>query len=629
MGKKFIIMNIITKLFSIALFALVGACQTPPAGSNIYISNKVAEDATFSIYKALMDNPQLDNSTITLEKGVYHMWPEKALEHFCNISNHNDILTRIAFPIIGAKNVTIDGGGSKVILHGRLIPFWIENSSNIKIKNLTVDYADTFHSEGTVIAVDKSAGTIDLRYRDEDKYEIRNGEIIFIKPYYQFPLGQTMYYDAKTKAPLYNTQQYGLGVSAPAVEAKRYNAKDYKYKSDKNDEYILGRGTANGVIAQHIGEQTVRFNINRRTLPPIGSVLVAKGERGPNRFAPGARGLNSVDLSFENVTIHHCGGMGFIMDNCENVDIYRCKLIPSQGNVISATADATHFVGCRGLVSLRESTFQSQLDDGMNVHGVYQEVMDVLDSNSVTTRIGHFQQLGIPLGRVGDKVGVVRLEESFDHYAELTIKSIKKVNGRCYIISFEEALPERISDVDLLENLSAYPEILVEGCDMSRNRARGILVSTPIKTTIRNNYFSNEVSAILLPVENSFWYESGNATNVVIENNVFQDCMFGGKDFPVIKLNTDSSFGNIAFRNILIKGNTFNHYDNFILKIHNADGLTFEDNIITNSGTYPQNHTELPVVQITNSKNIKFANNDYQGKAKVMVTSDDDKKYDL
>ncbi len=611
-------MKSIIKLLA-PLFLLSACCNTEPTTESLRVSTDVVSDATTTLYERLVDDGKLENKTIVFDKGEYHFYPEMAYEQFCHISNHNDIVARIALPIIGAKNLTIDGGGSKFIIHGRMIPIWIENSEDVTIKNLTIDYAETFHSEGVVIATDERNKTIDVRYRDEDKYEIRNGVIYFIKPYYEFTLGQTMYFDPKTKSPALGTQNYSLPTMGFADQAKPYNPADYKYKSDKNDDYILGRGSVYAIEAKQIAPQTIRYRLPKDRMPPLGVILVAKGERGPNRFAPGVRGLNTTNLRFEKLMINHTGGMGFIMDNCTDVDLYRCKVVPSAGRVISATADATHFVGCRGLVSLRECTLQSQLDDGINVHGAYQEVQQILDSHTISTRIGHFQQMGTPLAMVGDTVGVVNLKRSFDPYAKLTVRSVKMVNGRCFRVSFNEELPAEICDDDLLENLSAYPRLLIEGCDFSRNRARGILVSTPKPTVIRNNRFSTEMTAILCPLEDGFWYESGYASDVTIEGNRFQDCVYGGKRAPVISLVTDSGGRGTAFRNITIRNNTFNHFDNYILNISNTDSLLFEGNTITNSETYPPFHPSSPVVSAIHSTNVIFRNNSYSGNAKRMI----------
>ncbi len=72
-------------------------------------------------------------------------------------------------------------------------------------------------------------------------------------------------------------------------------------------------------------------------------------------------------FSAENVIVHHAGGMGFLFENCSNVDLYKCVVEPSGNRMVSTTADATHFVGCRGKVSLRNCVFHNQLDDAMNV----------------------------------------------------------------------------------------------------------------------------------------------------------------------------------------------------------------------------------------------------------------------
>lgn len=234
-------------------------------------------------------------------------------------------------------------------------------------------------------------------------------------------------------------------------------------------------------------------------------------------------------------------------------------------------------------------------------------------------RVGHFQQLGFRLAFPGDTVGLVRLSDSFHAYHKMTVKGTDQVNGRYQIIYLNEPLPDNVKEGDLLENLSAYPEVMVENCDISRNRARGLLISTPKKTIIRNNYFSTEMEAILLPVESSSWFESGNAANVYIEGNTFQDCTSGGMNRGVICFRTDDKNSNIAFSNINISNNKFNHFDNLILEITNVDGLNFINNHITNSGTFPQQFPENPAFTVSYSKNINFKGNKYEGNTHQMI----------
>ncbi len=610
-----------TKLYTLLLSvaSIVTVCCTPsPSNTSINVSLDVADDATFAVIGILNEAQAAKVNTISFEKATYHFYPDKAKEKYCYISNHNDVIARIAFDIEKFDNLTIEGNGSTFIFHGRMIPFLVNESRDITVKNLTIDFAEPFHSEATVIAQNPETKSIDVAISDEYPYEIRNNQLIFTRSHYDHNLGQSMIYDSKRVAPIYQTENYAMW------NLKKTNVSvgcdfTYKYKSDKNDDYKRAQGQEAALKAEQLSKGVVRvFGISKQ-MPPVGSILVTKGDQGSNRFAPAFK-MNDVDGVYaENVTVHHAGGMAFLFENCADVDLYKCNVVPSHGRMISSTADATHFVGCRGKVSLRDCVFQSQLDDAMNVHGTYQEIMDVIDTHTLGLRMGHYQQLGFTIAKKGDKVGVVRLSDSFHAFHTLTVESIEFINGRYQTITFNEELPEDIKVGDLLENITAYPEILVENCDISRNRARGLLISSPVKTTIRNNFFSTEMEALLLPVESGSWFESGNATNVTIEGNTFQDCNFSGFNRGVIRFETDDKTGNIAFGNIKITGNTFNHFDNWILELANIDGLEFSGNTINHSETFPQQFPAQSVVTIEHCKNINFNNNKYNGVAQSMI----------
>lgn len=605
-----------TLLLNFALWA--ASIGSVAYAENITITAEVAGDATQKIFETIKGLE--DGSVITFEKGTYNFYPEKAIEKYCYISNHNDQITRIAFDLEGLEDITIDGGGSEFIFHGRMIPFLVADSENITVKNLSIDYAEPFHSEGTIVAVNTEERHFDMAIAEEYPYEIRNDQLIFVKSYYEHTLGQSILFDPQTMATAYQTENYTpLSTLTKSKVSRGVSELSYKYKTDRNDDYIRRQGRQAALHVEEIKPGLVRIYNHRKEIPQVGMVLVSKGEQGENRLAPAFK-LNDVSNFYaEDVTIYHAGGMGFIVENCEDIELFRCVVEPSEGRHVSTTADATHFVGCRGKVTLKDCRFQNQLDDASNIHGTYQEVMDILDSNRLGMRVGHYQQLGFRLAKPGDLIGIVRLADSFHEYHTLTVKSTEEVNGRYHIITFEEELPSKLQVGDLLENLSAYPDLLVEGCNISRNRARGLLLSTPRSTVIRNNYFASEMEALLLPVESSSWYESGNATNVIIEGNTFQNTTTGGMDRGMIRFHTDDDSDNIAFSNIIIRDNKFDHFDNLILQITNVDGLIFEGNEITYSDAYPQQFPDNPVVTIQHSKNIEFKKNNYQGKATEMV----------
>lgn len=616
MRIKFTFLLLSAFIFNMTLTA---SCSSESGGNkNFTISLDEKDDVTSCIYNIINRLQDGVPATISFEKGTYHFYPEFAFEKYCYISNHNDVLARIAFMLEDKKNLTIDGNGSEFIFHGRMIPFLMDRCKNITIKNLSIDFAESFHSE-SVITSHNNDGSFDMSISKEYPYEIRNGQLVFVKSYYEHTLGQSILYDPERKAIAYQTEIYTPITTLTKVKEKNYKDLEYKYKTDSKDDFIRYRGRQNQLEVKQLKPGLVRVFNHRKKLPPVGMVLASKGEQGENRFAPAFKINDTEGFYAENVMVHHAGGMGFLFENSKDVDLYKCAIEPSGSRMVSTTADATHFVGCRGMISLRDCVFHNQLDDAMNVHGAYQEIYQIIDKKTLRMRVGHFQQLGFRLAFPGDTVGLVRLSDSFHAYHKMTVKGTDQVNGRYQIIYLNEPLPDNVKEGDLLENLSAYPEVMVENCDISRNRARGLLISTPKKTIIRNNYFSTEMEAILLPVESSSWFESGNAANVYIEGNTFQDCTSGGMNRGVICFRTDDKNSNIAFSNINISNNKFNHFDNLILEITNVDGLNFINNHITNSGTFPQQFPENPAFTVSYSKNINFKGNKYEGNTHQMI----------
>jgi len=591
---------------------------------SILFNLSISEDATFAVVSRILLAKEKPISDIKFEKGTYHFYPDKGFEKFCYISNHGDLMVKTPFPIQGFKDLVIDGQGSTFIFHGVMIPFLIEQSNNITVKNVTIDWHEPFHSEGLIVANDENKKSFDMQISDDYPYEIRNGQIYFIKEYYEHSLGQSILFDPVRKAVAYNTDAYTpITTSSRTPVSNNLDKIKYKYDHDDRAPEFKDIGKENRLIVEQLKPGLVRVHNHKKQMPPVGMILTMKGEQGLNRVCPAFIVSHTNGFNGTNVNIHHAGGMGIIAENSSDLILDNFNITPSHGRMVSTTADATHFVGCRGKVVLKNCTFTNQLDDAMNVHGTYQKIVDIIDNYSVGVRMMHHQQLGFVIGDKNDNIGFVRLSNSFFPYSKGTIKKTEYFNNRYQIITFNKKIPADLKPGDLIENLDAYPDLLVQNCNISNNRARGLLISNPINTIIENNIFSTEMEAILMPVESGYWYESGNAANVVIRNNVFQDCQYGGgHNRGVIRFVTDDDNENIAFKNIEISNNTFNQFDNLILEISNTDGLKFTGNTITNSGTFPMLHPENPALKIKSSYNIVFKNNTYNGKAEVVLDTE-------
>lgn len=604
----------------ILFIVLFNCAQIWSAQKKVYFEKSIQNDATFKVLQTFLSDTEKQISEIIFEKGTYHFYPEEGLEMYRYISNHNDELIRTAFPIDNYNGLSIDGQGSEFIFHGRMIPFIIDNSESFSIKNLSIDWAMPFHSEALVVANNEEEKSFDLKISKDFPYDIRDQQLVFVKEYYEHNLGQAIMFDPERGAVAFDTESYTPLTLYKNSDCSRYLSEiKYKYQCDPRDPQHAMVGRESRLRVKELEPGLVRVYNHNKKLPRVGLILVSKGEQSQNRLAPAFHVVNTYGFDANNINVHHAGGMGLIAENSSDLILDNFNVTPSNGRMVSTTADATHFVGCRGKVELKNCTFQNQLDDASNVHGTYQEIVAKIDEFTVGVRMGHYQQLGFVLGKPGDKIGFVRLADSFFAYDENEIDEVTFINGRYQLVRFKKPLANEIKTGDLIENMDAYPEVLVENCNISNNRARGLLLSTPKKTVIRNNYFHTEMEALLIPVESNHWYESGSVTDLTIVNNKFENCNHSGFNRGVIRFVTDDTNKNIAFRDVKILDNEFIHFDNLILEINNTRNLLFKDNIISHSEKFPKLFPQNPAFSVTASENIKFKDNDYSGSADTIL----------
>ena len=84
--------------FMVAVSGLLTSC-TGESVKTITFNTDIAEDATPAVLKAVLGAKQNSSSEFKFEKGTYHFYPDKALQKYCFISNHCDLMVRTAFSI--------------------------------------------------------------------------------------------------------------------------------------------------------------------------------------------------------------------------------------------------------------------------------------------------------------------------------------------------------------------------------------------------------------------------------------------------------------------------------------------------------------------------------------------------
>lgn len=508
---------------------------------------------------------QEDGLKLEFDQGEYHFFPDYAAEKMLYISNHDeDTIKRVAFDLTGYKNLKIVGNGAEFIFHTDIIPFYCHECENVTIENIHIDYERPAYSEGRVLSVSPNKIRI---WIDKEKYPFYTAHkrLYFTGENYCHELTYWMEIDPERYAPvcrepdLFFNWQDG-GTSAYFKEAEE------------------------GVVEMTLEGEEAHFS--EASAP--GNLLVL---RHHPRTHPAFYVTDSKDIRCFGVTVYHCEGMAFISQFTENVSLEQFRVIrhPEKKRAFSAAADALHFVYCRGLIQIKDCLLENQLDDCLNVHGIYFRIDKVISDNEVIAELVHPQQKGVRLGDKGDTLAAIDYKTMLK-YGEAALEEVKALNKDYCYVRFDRAI-ENLRKMDVLENKSWTPDVLVEGCTFRNNRARGLLLTSAGNVTVRKNHFHVPGAAILMEGDSKDWFESGETRNIWIEENLFDNCDYvenwGRAPIqvsPSAKLVTEAEKFH---KNLEIRNNKFICFDQRILYARNIERIVFEGNTVIRSDRFP------------------------------------------
>jgi len=350
-----------------------------------------------------------DNAIIQFSDECYHFWPENAYEAYYYISNNQHGLKRIAFPLVGKKNLTIDGGGARFVFHNEIVPFVVDSSENLTLCDFSVDWERPFFSQGEVVESDRDGVVVSV---DSDTYphRIENRRLVFVGEGWESHLTE------------------GVFAFSPKTSL----------------------GYPEEIEVEPLGVGLFRLCENFPNLPEPGDLIVFRHYR---RRSPAIFMIQAKKLCFESVTLNHAGGMGFIAQFCEDVELRRCKVSPSRGRIFSVCADASHFVNCRGLIQLKDCLFENQLDDPLNVDGLNTRISEVADEHTIIVERVHREQQGVTIGFAGDAVQFSH-NQTLLSYSSNVIREVNSIDARFARVSFVNPLPQTIYPGHVVENLS-------------------------------------------------------------------------------------------------------------------------------------------------------------------------------
>ena len=509
------------------------------------------KDDTAALLAALEQCRKASPATLVIPKGQYDFY-----------AGSNPRNAGTLFPVSDLKGLTIDGKGSVLTIHGLTSVFWFGSCSNLTVKNLTIDWDRPPYSMGKVISAEGNHFDVEV----EREYPIKGGE----------PVGAFMDYDPATRLPM----RHGL------------------------DEYYTAEKT------ELLREQVLRVHLKHEArIKPGVLVLLRHQVYGHTAF----NCHRCADVTLQDVTVHTVPGMAFVAGVCTNVTLKRFVVAPRPGRPMSATADATHFAGCKGTIRLEGCRFEAMGDDGANIKsGLYLSLKQEVDDHTILAQ-HNLKMVDSP--DPGDIMEVSHADDLIP-YASIRVKKVELLpNDGLQRIEFEDPLPNALKEGDVFGNATRTPKARITNCVVRNNRARGMLIQTR-DVIVENCRFEGCTGpGIMVLTEVTYFFESIGTRDVTVRNCLFENCNYGAAAGPGA-LCAMAYLANLSYppkpgvhKNVVFERNTIRRCDNSAIFAAGVDGITIRRNSIEGACADPTADTGRSAIYVMSSRNVRVEQN--------------------
>ncbi len=460
-----------------------------------------------------------DGATITLEKNkVYDVYQDDSYTLsgiYCTNTarkRENPRGSRVAAIYLkDRKNITINGNGATILVHGKMTPLLFENCENIAINGLTIDYFCPTMSEFTVLSNEN--GMVKIKINDECLYDIKKNDLIW-------------HGEKDSKGKYYWKDSYiGNKRHYKLLDPKTGLFIDY---SRKDIEFAYIEDLGNSIISAVLKNPDVYL--------PAGAILQT---RNIVRDHTGSLFNRCKNLTFDNMRVKFMHGLGMVSQFCENISYTNCDFTPAHGRTSASTADFFQFSGCKGQILIDSVKANGAHDDYVNVHGTHLRIVRKNNrKKTITVRFMHHESWGFQAFEIGDRLEFIKWDTLIP-YAKTVVKGYKRLNATDIRLYLDRELPDSIVvGKDVVENATWTPNLHVKNCEFGLTCGRGVLCTTRGEVIIENNLFKNVWGpALLIEDDCNFWFESGYTNKIVFRNNTLDHCdyrkMYPGS--PVVR----------------------------------------------------------------------------------------------
>ena len=459
-----------------------------------------------------------DGDTIVLEEGkVYHVFPEDSFEkkgYFCsNTAKQHENPEGLRYSAIfldNKRDITIDGNGAEIVVHGKMTPFLLNKCENVVFKNFTLDYFCPTMTEFEVLT--NSDGVCELKINPDCRFRVTDGEL--------FWRGE----DDFNGVPYWENRPHVQGRYVKVYNPEKKMCRDF----DRND--------LDFEKVEQLDERTLRATLKNRDADFVPGDIFQT--RNIVRDQTGGLFQRCRDLEFENLRIKFMHGLGMVSQFCENVSFKSCDFTPAEGRTVASTADFFQFSGCRGNLTIDSCKAYGAQDDYVNVHGTHLRIVEAdQEKKTLVVRFMHPESWGFQAFEEGDELEFIKWDTLIP-FAETKVVSYEKLNATDIRLTLDRELPSVEVGKDVVENATWTPDLYVRNCDFGPTCGRGILCTTRGEVIIENNHFHNLWGpALLLEDDCNFWFESGYTKSITFRNNLVENCEYAKmwQGAPVIR----------------------------------------------------------------------------------------------
>lgn len=502
-------------------------------------------------------------------------------------SNNDGGEKRIAIHLRNEKDKVFDGNGNIFTFDDGVFPIVLDGCENITLKNFSIDFKNPQHFEGDILLSNdqgflcKPRKGYSMRVCGDAIEVSAGGEICVLKGIF----GQI--FNPATKAPYAKRE---------AISVRFLKDGEAPKEGNREITYAVLEECKDGVFFRLEEKDVKKLNV------PTDGRLIFKLYP---RLVDAIFMLHCKNIFLENVNVYRSPAMGIIAQLSENITLknVHIKIKDGREDLLSTIADATHFVNCYGKIEMQNCSFYNMMDDATNIHGIYGKVVEVKE-NTVKIQLMHSQQKGVLFVRAGDTVQFMSADD-YKAKASLTaIKSELSSDKEYVLISFAETL-NGVAVGDVVDNISAMPEVYISECLTGNNRPRGFLLTSEKKMEVSNCLFENSRSAIHVSSDAGKWYESGSVHELYIHDNHFKNCNYSTGTAAITVQSPCKVKGVYVHHNISIVNN--------MVEVENGGFIDFygvkNSSIIGNKIKKRNAAKNLALIKIEDCQNIKIDKN--------------------